>query len=120
MLEFQDQHAIVKLLTFMKESETAPILESMGKDGTPAARRVAAGAISDRLRSLPPNPVKPAPEKPEDAMEPAARRPRALPSPRSHRPKDGTHPPELRSDSPAFRSIPPETPNSPALAPPPF
>lgn len=58
MLESQDD-AVVKILTFVKDSETASILESMAKDGSSAARRVA--QISDRLRLINahPTPAKP-------------------------------------------------------------
>jgi flagellar motility protein MotE (MotC chaperone) len=58
LTEFQDD-AAVKVLALMKESETAPILENMAKDGPATARRVA--LISDRLRllSVPPTVEKP-------------------------------------------------------------
>ena len=49
MNEFQED-AAVRILALMKESETAPILENMAKDGPATARRVA--LISDRLRLL--------------------------------------------------------------------
>lgn len=49
MIEFQDE-AAVKIFAFMKESETAPILENIAKSGPDAARRVA--LLSDRLRLL--------------------------------------------------------------------
>lgn len=57
LLESQED-AAVKILTFMKDAETGPILENMAKDGPVAARRVA--QISDRLRLLSahPTPVK--------------------------------------------------------------
>ena len=43
-----DEPAIVKILLFMKDSEAAPILESLAKKGETDARRVA--SISERLR----------------------------------------------------------------------
>jgi exonuclease VII large subunit len=47
-----EETTLLKILTAMKDSETAPILEAMAKQGEVDARRVA--AISDRLRlSLP-------------------------------------------------------------------
>lgn len=49
MVEFQDE-AAVKILAYMKEAESAPILENISKTGPAAARRVA--AISDRLRLM--------------------------------------------------------------------
>ncbi len=49
LTEFQDD-AAVKLFAIMKESETAPILELMARDGPTNARRVA--LISERLRLL--------------------------------------------------------------------
>lgn len=53
LTEFQDD-AAVKIFAIMKESETAPILELMARDGPTNAHRVA--LISERLRllSLPP------------------------------------------------------------------
>lgn len=63
-LEFQDE-AAVKIFAFMKESETAPILENMAKEGPGvppgAARRVA--VISDRLRLLNANRAAAAPDR---------------------------------------------------------
>lgn len=64
MTEFQDD-AAVKIFALMKESETAPILELMAKDGPTAARRVA--LISDRLRLLSTAPL---PEKPKTPSTP--------------------------------------------------
>ncbi len=49
MVEFEDE-AAVKIFAFMKEAETAPILENISKSGSAAAHRVA--LISDRLRLL--------------------------------------------------------------------
>ena len=49
---------IVKILIFMKESETAPILEAFAKAGDPEAKRVA--KISERLRVAMFRPPKPA------------------------------------------------------------
>jgi flagellar motility protein MotE (MotC chaperone) len=43
-----DEAAVVKILTCMKDSETAPILEVMAKQGDAEAKRVA--SISERLR----------------------------------------------------------------------
>jgi len=43
-----DDATLVKVLTFMKDTETAPILETMAKQGADDAKRVA--AISERLR----------------------------------------------------------------------
>ena len=51
MLE-SPEDAAVKILSFMKESETAPILESMATESPLTARR--ASQISDRLRLLAP------------------------------------------------------------------
>lgn len=62
MVEFQDE-AAVKIFAFMKDSETAPILENISKSGPPAARRVA--LISDRLRLLSVPPTQPAPDRPK-------------------------------------------------------
>jgi hypothetical protein len=45
----------VKIFAIMKESETAPILELMARDGPVNARRVA--LISERLRLLSPPPT---------------------------------------------------------------
>jgi len=43
-----DDESTVKIMMFMKEAETAPILEALAKPGEPQAKRVA--AISERLR----------------------------------------------------------------------
>jgi len=43
-----DDISIVKIMMFMKEAETAPILELMAKQGEPQAKRAA--ALSERLR----------------------------------------------------------------------
>ena len=48
ILKELDEPAIVKILVFMKDSEVAPILESLAKKGETDARRVA--SISERLR----------------------------------------------------------------------
>ena len=71
LTEFQDD-AAVKIFAIMKESETAPILELMAKDGPTNARRVA--LISDRLRllSAPPTPEK-TNKAPNAAQSPTAR-----------------------------------------------
>jgi flagellar motility protein MotE (MotC chaperone) len=51
-----DDASIVKIAKFMKESETAPILELLAKQGEAEAKRTA--AISERLRnSLPAKPL---------------------------------------------------------------
>jgi flagellar motility protein MotE (MotC chaperone) len=69
MTEFQDD-AAVKIFAQMKESETAPILELMAKDGPTAARRVA--LISDRLRLLSAPPVTEKPKTPGTPKPPPA------------------------------------------------
>jgi flagellar motility protein MotE (MotC chaperone) len=43
-----DDLAVVKIMSFMKETETAPILEAIAKQGDMEAKRVA--AISERIR----------------------------------------------------------------------
>jgi flagellar motility protein MotE (MotC chaperone) len=43
-----DDATLVKVLTFMKDTETAPVLEAMARQGGDDAKRVA--AISERLR----------------------------------------------------------------------
>lgn len=43
-----DDSSLVKIMMFMKEAETAPILEHMAKQGEPQAKRAA--ALSERLR----------------------------------------------------------------------
>jgi flagellar motility protein MotE (MotC chaperone) len=48
ILRALDDDSAVKILMFMKESETAPILEALAKPGELQAKRVA--AISERLR----------------------------------------------------------------------
>ena len=48
-----DDISIVKIMMFMKEAETAPILELMAKQGEPQAKRAA--AISERLRLVIPS-----------------------------------------------------------------
>ncbi|MBI4324918.1 MAG: hypothetical protein HY674_06605 [Chloroflexi bacterium] len=57
ILKELDDVAVVKILLYMKENETAPILEVLAKEGEAAAKRAA--AISERLRlsiSKPPVP----------------------------------------------------------------
>jgi len=49
-----EEATLLRVLALMKDSETAPILEAMAKQGDADARRVA--VISDRLRFLLPNP----------------------------------------------------------------
>jgi len=48
ILKEMDDEPIVKILALMKESESAPIIESLGQGNRGEAKRVA--AISDRLR----------------------------------------------------------------------
>lgn len=48
-----DDISLVKIMMFMKEAETAPILEHMAKQGEPQAKRAA--ALSERLRLAFPN-----------------------------------------------------------------
>jgi flagellar motility protein MotE (MotC chaperone) len=48
VLEEMDDVAIVKIMVFMKDSETAVLLESFAKQGEPQAKRAA--LLSDRLR----------------------------------------------------------------------
>jgi flagellar motility protein MotE (MotC chaperone) len=52
-----DEMTLLRVLSIMKESETAPILEAMAKQSEADARRVA--AISERLRVMMPNPKEP-------------------------------------------------------------
>ncbi len=59
ILKEMDDSQLVKILTLMKESETAPILESLGLGGKDEARRAA--LISNRLRLTVSPPKKPAP-----------------------------------------------------------
>lgn len=61
MLESQDD-AVVKILTYMKDSDTAAVLENMAKDSALAARRVA--MISDRLRLITAQPLPAKPKAP--------------------------------------------------------
>jgi flagellar motility protein MotE (MotC chaperone) len=49
-----DEMTLLRVLALMKDSETAPILEAMAKQGEADAKRVA--AISERLRVLMPSP----------------------------------------------------------------
>jgi flagellar motility protein MotE (MotC chaperone) len=48
VLEQLDNEAIVKIMLFLKDGETAAILEAMAKKGEPAARRTA--QISEQIR----------------------------------------------------------------------
>jgi flagellar motility protein MotE (MotC chaperone) len=43
-----DDPAVIKIMVFMKDTETAAVLEAMAKTGTPEAKRVA--ALSESLR----------------------------------------------------------------------
>ena len=54
ILKQMEEATLVKILANMKESETAPILEAMARQGETEAKRVA--AISERLRLSLPNP----------------------------------------------------------------
>jgi flagellar motility protein MotE (MotC chaperone) len=47
-----DDPSVIKIMVFMKETETAAILESMAKNGVPEAKRVAALSESLRLASF--------------------------------------------------------------------
>jgi flagellar motility protein MotE (MotC chaperone) len=58
ILKQMDETTLVKILALMKESETAPILETMGKQDESEAKRAA--ALSERLRLII---TKPAPGK---------------------------------------------------------
>jgi flagellar motility protein MotE (MotC chaperone) len=48
ILKEMEEEQIVKIMVFMKENETAPILETLAKSGTDQAKRAA--LISERLR----------------------------------------------------------------------
>ena len=54
ILKQLEETTLVKILSNMKDSETAPILEAMAREGEAEARRAA--AISERLRLSLPNP----------------------------------------------------------------
>jgi len=48
ILQEMDDNSIIKIMVFMKDTETAAIWEAMAKKGQPQAKRAA--ALSDRLR----------------------------------------------------------------------
>ena len=72
LAQFQDD-AAVRLLALMKETEAAPILENLAKDGPTNARRVA--LISDRLRLIS------APSATDKPKAPATAQPQPKPQP---------------------------------------